>query len=184
MRVFIAIELPESVRSRIAALVGRLRESGARVSWVRPENMHLTLRFLGEADPEPVERLEHILSDAYKATPAFALQVQGTGAFPNTRKPSVIWVGVGPLEGPLMQVQDAAEAAARAIGLPPEKKAFHAHITLARIRNARAARPLMERFEEERDFDAGEFSVASVSLFSSQLTPKGPIYARLEEYVF
>ena len=184
MRTFVAIELPESVKEALHALSGRLRESGGRVSWVKPENMHLTLRFLGEVDDEHVERLSAILADAYRGSAAFPLAVRGTGAFPNPRRPDVIWVGAEPLEGALAEVQAAAESAARAIGLPPDDKIFRAHLTLARIRDRRAAKPLMECLEMERDFAGGEFTVGSVSLFSSELTPHGPIYRRLREFAF
>ena len=184
MRAFIAIELSDAVRQALSSLVLRLRESRARVSWVRVENIHLTLRFLGEVDEPHIERLAGILRDAYKGIVPFTLSVRGTGAFPNLRKPSVIWVGAGPVEGPLGEVQLAAESAARAIGLPPEEKAFHPHLTLARIRDARGAGPLVARLEEERDFEGGEIPVNRVSLFSSELAPGGPVYTRVMEFGF
>ena len=184
MRTFVAIEMPQQVLDALRGLSDRLRASGSRVSWVKPENMHLTLRFLGDVDEEHIDRLAAILCEAYKGMIPFAASVRGTGAFPNMRRPSVIWVGVEPFEGGLATVQTAAESAARAIGLPPEDKTFHPHLTLARIKDAREARPLMDLFACERDFHAGDFTVAGVSLFCSQLTPHGPIYRRLREFDF
>ena len=195
LRTFIAIELPEPVKEALHGLNGRLRDSGARATWVKPENMHLTLRFLGEVEAERVEKLAAILTDACQGKPPFTLAVRGIGAFPNPRKPEVIWAGAEPLEGPLAEVRIAAENAARAIGLPPDDKAFRAHLTLARLRDRRAAKALevggwtvgsrlREYLERERDFAAGEFTVRSVSLFSSELTPHGPVYRRLEEFPF
>ena len=184
MRTFIAIELPETVIASLGALGNRLRGAGVRVSWVKPESMHLTLRFLGEIDAEHVDRLRAILCDAYKGIVPFMLSVRGAGAFPNMQRPSVIWVGVEPLDGGLATVQMAAESAARAIGSPPEDKPFHSHLTLARIKDSRSAGPLMACFEQERDFKAGDFTVRSVSLFSSQLTRHGPIYRCEQEFPF
>jgi 2'-5' RNA ligase len=184
VRTFIAIELPEEVRSAIGALSTRLRAADARATWVRPENVHLTLRFLGDLDGERIGTISGILAGAYKGMTPFTLCVRGTGVFPNPRRPSVVWAGVETLEGGLAQAQLAAESAARAIGLPPEEKRFHPHLTLARIRDGRAAGPLIEALEREQGFDGGEFTVRSVSLFSSRLTPHGSIYSRVQEFVF
>lgn len=184
VRTFIAIEVPDAAKESLAALSGRLRMPGVRASWVKPKNMHLTLRFLGEIDPDRIETLATGLDHAYQGRTPFDLYIRGAGAFPKPRKPSVIWAGIEPLEGALAEVQAIAERAARDIGLPPDNKAFRAHLTLARIRDARTAQPLMVRLEQERDFDGGEFSVQGVSLFSSQLTPQGSIYQRLREFCF
>lgn len=184
VRSFIAIEIPQAAKELLAALSGRLRVPEVRATWVKPENMHLTLRFLGHIEPGRLETLAAELKIAYQGREPFELHIRETGAFPNTRKPSVIWAGLEPLEGPLAEVQAIAGRAACDIGLPPDKKTFRAHLTLARIRNARTAQPLMARLEQERDFDGGGFSVCAVSLFASKLTPQGPVYQRLEECSF
>ena len=206
MRSFVAVELPEPILEAVGQLSGRLRASGARVTWIKPENMHLTLRFLGEIDEDNINRLKAILSDAYRGMSPFTLSVRGVGAFPNMRRPSVVWVGAveareaGEARSQVQLGNEralgddraeaietaylAAESAARAIGLPPEEKAFHPHLTLARIKDAREAPPLVACLERERDFCAGDFTVHSVSLFSSRLTPHGPIYQRIEEFTF
>jgi len=137
MRSFVAIELPGRVRESLAALRERLRKSGAAASWVREENMHLTLRFLGDVAEPDLERLSETLGEALRPFSPLTLRIQNLGAFPNPRRPNVIWAGVETLSGTLLEVQAAVEAAARAIGLPPDDKPFHPHITLARIRDAR-----------------------------------------------
>jgi len=186
MRAFIAIEVPEAIRIALDAMNGRLRERldarDLRVSWVRPENMHLTLRFLGDVTDGQIAGISTHMDEACRAEAPFPLEIAGTGAFPNPRRPSVIWVGAGPLEGPLGRIQEACEAAAQAAGLAPEEKAFHPHLTLARIKEWRGSQPLMERLEREKDVRAGEFTVRDVTLFSSALTSRGPIYRRLKEF--
>jgi len=184
MRTFIAIELPEPILAAIAMLSDRLRASHARVTWVKPENMHLTLRFLGEIDDENIRRLNTILSDAYRCMIPFTLSVRGAGAFPNMRRPNVIWVGVESPGQSIEMAHLAAESAARAIGLPPEERAFHPHLTLVRIKDPREAPPIIDCLDRENDFNAGDFTVKSVSLFSSRLTPHGPVYQRLQEFIF
>lgn len=184
MRTFIAIELPDAVRDALADLSSRLRKSGLRASWVRPDRMHLTLRFLGEVDIGQADRLRALLAHAYQPFEPFSLHVGRVGAFPNPRKPAILWAGVDPLEGSLSQVQAMAEESARSIGIPPETKPFHPHLTLARVKDRRNAPKLLPYIEREQDFDGGSFSVRSVALFSSRLTPKGPIYQRLQEFPF
>lgn len=182
MRTFIAIELPPAIGSALAALIERLRRSGVRAAWVRPENIHLTLRFLGEIDEASANRLGERLALSYQDVKPFHLFVRGAGVFPNLRRPAVLWAGVEPLEGGLRQVQSIAESGAAFIGLAAEARLFNPHLTIARIRDPREAGSLDEYIASERGFDGGAFHVAGVSLFSSQLTPKGPVYRRLREF--
>lgn len=184
MRTFIAIELPDAVKDALRSLIDRLGRSRAHASWTKPERMHLTLRFLGDVPDEDIRRLAGFLTSRYAGGDTFELRVQGVGAFPNARKPSVVWAGVTPLEGALARVQAIAEDGARSIGLKPEKRPFRPHLTLARVRDVRQAGDLPKRLGAERDFEAGSFSVSSVSLFSSELTRSGPIYERIEEFRF
>ena len=184
MRTFIAIELPEGVQSALEELKGRLRDSGVRASWVKAGNIHLTLRFLGEIDEGQAGRIIDVLEGACGTVHPFVLHVRGAGAFPNSRRPSVLWVGCDPLDGPLACVQEAAEAAARAVGLAPEGKAFRPHLTVGRVKDWRSAGPVWEGLEREREFDAGEFEASSVALFKSRLMPGGAVYERLKEIRF
>ena len=184
MRAFIAIELPEFVHDALHDLQVRLRESGVRASWVKQGNIHLTLRFLGEIDDRQVALIIDRLERGYAGVEAFRLRAEGAGAFPNARKPSVLWAGCGPLEGPLAAVQEKAERAARAAQLKPETRKFRPHLTIARVRDWRRAGAVAEALERAKNFDAGEFSAGGVALFSSKLTPTGAIYERLREFRF
>jgi len=182
VRTFIAIELPKAVKEALGALSNRLRRSGAKATWVQPENVHLTLRFLGDVSESVVNKLGERLAVAYQDLEPFTLSMARTGAFPNLRRPRVIWVGVGPLEGGLAEAQAIAEEAAVWVGLAPEKRRFQPHLTVARIRDARELGGLPMCLAQEADFAGGEFVVENVSLFSSRLTPNGPVYRRLKEF--
>jgi len=182
MRAFVAIELPGAIKDAIESLIRRLRGVGARASWVRRENMHLTLRFFGGITEDQSIRLGEILAENGREIRPFPVHVRGIGAFPNARKPAVIWVGAEAPDDCLLHMNAAAENAARAIGLSPDDKPFHPHITMARIRDTRTARPLMEAIESEAAFDAGAFEASGMTLFSSELTPKGPVYQVVREF--
>ena len=184
MRCFLAIELPESLRTSLAGLAARLRRCPVRASWVRTDHLHLTLRFLGDIDDDARFAVAEFLRGHLAGSSPFQLHVQGAGAFPNVRRPSVIWAGAGPVTGPLETVQARCEGACRHAGLAPEPKPFHPHITLARIKDRQAPAELAQAIERERAFTAGEFVVRGMSLFRSELTPRGPAYTRLEEFPF
>lgn len=182
MRAFVAIELPRETRVALGALQNRLRAEPARASWVAPDNIHLTLRFLGEITSEAEEGIAAELRARYAAMAPLTLAPRGLGYFPNARRPSVLWVGVDVLAGNLEQVQEAAETAARHAGLPPESKPFRAHLTLARFRDPREAAQLRGAVEAAQAFAADAFEAAHVSLFRSELLPRGAKYTRLHEF--
>ncbi len=184
MRCFLAIELPSEVIRHLSQLSANLRHCAVKASWVRPEHMHLTLRFLGDITDDQAEGITKFLHQSLEGARPFPLLTQAVGAFPNVRRPSVMWAGVGPLTGPLETVQAHCEHAAQHAGLAPDPKPFHPHITLARIKDHRPPVDLTQAIERERTFTAGEFTVRGVSLFSSELTPRGPNHARLEEFLF
>ena len=182
MRSFLAIEIPEKLRVEIGALRDRLRGCGAKASWVKDANFHLTLRFLGEADPETLARLSTRVETLCRAHGPIGLRVGGAGVFPNLRRPAVVWVGAQTCKGDLPGLQRAIEEAAQCAGLEAEGKAFHPHITLGRIRGQGRLGTLAEQLEEAKAFEAGEFTAAAVSLFSSELRPGGAVHSRLREF--
>ncbi|MBX7256784.1 MAG: RNA 2',3'-cyclic phosphodiesterase [Candidatus Hydrogenedentes bacterium] len=198
MRAFVAIEIPEEIRMRLLDVQQNLRESRLRASWVKPGAMHLTLRFLGEIGEADAETyLEHV-APAFAEVSAFDLTVRGVGAFPNARRPTVVWAGVTPADGALEAAFRIAEAGAVAIGQKPENRRFHPHVTLARIKDDRdkasgrgakdAGDPAIERLaalmRREQSTLFGAFTAKSVSLFSSDLRPQGPVYTCIKEFSF
>ena len=181
MRVFVAIDAPEGVKRELLALQERLRKTGVRPVWVKPDNMHLTLRFLGDISQEQADSYIAMLEEGYRELLPFKLHVGGVGVFPSERRPSVVWSGVLPEDGPVAYAHTVAESAARAIGLLPEDKVFRPHLTVARIKDFRDTTPLVEYLHYERQFDGGDLPVRSIRVYSSTLTPKGPIYRCLRE---
>ncbi len=182
LRAFLAIELSDEVRASLAALIDRFRKVPSKVSWVPSENLHLTLRFLGDIDRSALEYLADGLAEQLQQVESFRVTVQGVGAFPTARRPGVVWAAVARPPRPLMEAQALVEKAARAAGLDAEGRDFVPHITLGRVRNRRASPGVIEALDREKDFEAGEFAVRSVSLFSSELTPHAAIHRKLKDF--
>lgn len=174
IRLFVGIELPETVRERLAGMSGGV--PGAR--WVAPENMHLTLRFIGEIEYGLAEDLDAAL--AKLQSPSFDLTLDGIGYFGKPSAARALWAGVRKCEA-LMRLQAKVEIAAQRLGLPAEERKFAPHITLARLRGVPAAR--LQRFVEANGhFLAGPIPVDSFVLFSSALGSGGSVYTAEAAY--
>lgn len=168
-RLFISIELPQSVTETLAKLDPRIR--GAR--WLDPRQMHLTLAFLGNVAAETQETLsEKLRAISWKP---FFLPLIGLGTFPTKGWPKIIWIGLGTGHPHLFQLYKRVQEAVLAAGLEPDLRAFHPHITLARCRDVspQTIRPFLKA---HADFDAGMIHVESFCLNSSELTLAGSVY--------
>jgi len=170
-RLFVAIDLPESTRQLLADLDPRVRG----VRWTEPAQMHLTLSFLGDVPDEPDSALREKLGVIEFG--AFFLSIVGVGAFSAKGAPKIIWIGVGKAHPHLFQIHKRVQEAALAAGLDPELRPWHPHITLARCRDV-SAQSLRKFLQSNAEFDAGLIHVADFHLYSSKLTPAGPIHTR------
>ncbi|HEX2500723.1 MAG TPA: RNA 2',3'-cyclic phosphodiesterase [Methylomirabilota bacterium] len=179
VRAFVAVLLPEDVRGRLADAVGGLRGRAREVAWVRPDNLHLTLRFLGEVDPMTLERVRDAMVAAAPAAAPFTATVGGLGGFPPGRPPRVVWAGVTDGGEGLRTLHAALESALMARGIPGEGRAFHPHVTLGRARSPRGASGLADALGEGPRF--GEVRVAALHLMRSELGPRGSRYSVLAE---
>jgi RNA 2',3'-cyclic 3'-phosphodiesterase len=170
-RLFVAIELPTSVTQLLLALDPKLRG----VRWLAPEQMHLTLSFLGNVDMTAEEKLRKNLS-AIKWS-AFFLPITGLGTFPPRGRLKIVWIGVGAGHPHLFQLHKRVQDAALASGLEPDLRSWHPHITLARCRDVsvESLRPFLKKHAE---FDAGMIHVESFCLNSSVPGPVGSVYTR------
>lgn len=167
-RLFVAISLPVQLLAVIDALNPRL----PGVRWTKPGNLHLTLGFLGNVAEDALCRLEQELSRV--SAPAFDLEMRGVGTF-GGRRPEVLWAGVGQGREALMLLHSQAGEAICAAGLAGESKAYHPHVTLARLRDVKAS--VIEPFLQRHADDVfGTFSVTSVELYSSVLRPEGAVH--------
>ncbi|KYH31077.1 RNA 2',3'-cyclic phosphodiesterase [Neomoorella mulderi] len=173
MRLFVAINFSPALQSALAGLLGELRQLPVTVKWVPPENIHLTLKFLGEVAPARVEEIGAALRRAVVGVNPWHLEVKGTGVFPNWRNPRVVWVGVES-EKPLYVLQQQVTREYLELGFPADS--FTPHLTLGRLRPGTASRPLQDRLQSLAGVSWGRERVTAVSLMESSLTPRGAIY--------
>lgn len=181
MRSFLAVEIPSDIRNRLREIQIDLRTSGADVKWVRPESIHLTLKFLGEIESEKVEDILRKVEDAVRGQRRFSLQVRGMGCFPRLSHPRVVWVGLVGDDGRLTALQQAVEDEMASLGFPRERRPFRPHLTLGRVRSAKGKIQLVSRIEKHSDIELGALPVESIVQFKSELHPKGAIYTSLGE---
>ncbi len=180
IRAFLAIDLPDEVRARIRMEVAGLRQRLDGWRWTRVEGIHLTLRFLGDVEPEALERARPTWAGAVGRVPSFACRVAGLGTFPPRGRARVLWAGVGEVrpDGALATLASEVDDATRRSGFPVEARPFLPHLTLARARReARPGRPYGDPV-----FDAGIVRAREVTLFRSTLTPRGARYTPLDRF--
>ena len=170
-RLFVAIDLPESTRQLLADLDPRVRG----VRWTDPAQMHLTLSFLGDVLDESDSALREKLGVIEFG--AFFLPIVGIGTFPAKGAPKIIWIGVGKAHPHLFQIHKRVQEAALAAGLDPELRPWHPHVTLARCHDV-SAQSLRKFLQSNAEFDAGLIHVEDFHLYSSKLTPAGPLHTR------
>ena len=176
IRLFVALALPEPLQLQLASLDGGV--PGAR--WVKPENRHLTLRFIGEVDRSVADDLDTALGGV--EAPSFELTLSGVGHFGKPDAARILWAGVEPT-GALDRLQAKVEAATARAGLPAEHRRFSPHVTLARLRHAPGNR--VEQFVADHDgFRAPPITIDRFTLFSSFLSASGAIYTPEAEYPF
>ena len=182
MRCFVAIALPPPVRKLLVHVQDILRRSDADVKWVEAENLHLSLKFLGDVDDEPLARVKGLLSVEALRWPRIRLTYAGIGTFPEHGTPRVVWAGCsGDLER-LAGLAGAVERAAEVVGVPREHRPFVAHLTIGRVRSARNVKHLKAALENQREVPLGTDEVGSFILYQSHLSNKGPVYEEVASF--
>lgn len=180
VRIFIAVEISSRSVPQIEKLIYRFVAAGADVKWVESGLFHITLKFLGDVEQTDIVEVCRAVQKAVQDIPPFEIRVMGAGAFPNTKMPRTIWLGLDQGTEELTTLFQAVEKAMVAIGFAPEIKQFAAHVTLGRIRKPNAAlKDLGELIEQAPRYDAGKSYITQVDVMASELTRKGPIYSVL-----
>ncbi|UCD85024.1 MAG: RNA 2',3'-cyclic phosphodiesterase [Deltaproteobacteria bacterium] len=182
IRSFVAVELSPEIKDGITEIQERLRSSGADVRWVRPEGIHLTLKFLGDIEEEDIDNIAGCLKSAANGLNPFAVEIKEVGAFPNLRNPRTLWVGVTE-NRTLSSLQNEVEKALEGIGFPRENRPFRPHLTLGRVKSPKLKVKLIEALEKERAqeiFSPRQMSVEELTLFQSDLRPGGAVYTKLK----
>ena len=178
IRAFLAIELPEALRSGLAQVQEELKRSRADVRWVAPGNIHLTLKFFGNVPDDEIETLAQAAREAAAETAPLQLQATGAGAFPSPNAPRVVWLGLGGDMVPLTQLFYRLEKGFATLGYPPEGRAFNPHLTLGRVKSPANRDKLARLLAKLPPVDWPPFEVKELILFQSVLVAPGvEIYA-------
>ena len=183
VRAFIAIELSPDILAQVGRLQDRVRQDlpSGLVRWVQPEGIHLTLKFLGDVDQAALPAIEQALRAACAPHAPFGLRVADMGCFPDPRRPRVVWIGVEDESHSLIALQRDVERAIAPLGFPPDRRGFHPHLTLGRVKERRQAAELeaLGAYVARAKVRVGQMAVDSVHLMRSELLPGGAVYSAL-----
>jgi 2'-5' RNA ligase len=184
VRAFLAVDPPEEILREIARAEEKLRRMiHGDIRWVRPEAIHLTLKFFGDIPRAEVETISRAVGPVAASFRSFTLEIGRAGVFPDAKRPRVIWLGLGGETARLAACQKELERSLAQAGYAREEKPFRPHLTLGRVRS-QGLKGLAEVLEKKESYGAGAFSARSLGLYRSELTPGGAVYTRLAEYPF
>ena len=179
IRSFVAIELTQETREKLVIIQEQIKQSQAKVRWVNPNGIHLTLKFLGNIHPAQVDEIAETAAREVENEPPLTLRPSGLGAFPIRRKPRVIWIGMEGEVQRLTEIQSRVENALEPLGFVREKRPFRPHLTIGRVKDHRRLQALIDAMTalELPEFDS--FDVTEIILYKSDLRPTGAIYTKL-----
>lgn len=179
IRAFVAFKLPERVIGHAEALQDKLKAHHLKLRWVKPQNIHLTLKFLGDIPEADITTVGSALEKAVKNQEPLEMTVQGMGVFPSIKRPRVLWIGLGGALESLKQLQTRLEEQLEKIGFKREKRGFKAHLTIARIKGAIPPDRLLRAMEQTADYTPQSFVAQKIVFYKSDLRPQGPVYTPL-----
>lgn len=179
MRCFVAIELPANIREELADLQAQLRDLDRYVRWVRSDQIHLTLKFLGEVPDRQVPEVCAAVAKTAARLPAIPFEIRGAGCFPSHGPGRIVWAGVlGPPEE-LVACHAACEQVLADLGYPPEDRDFRPHLTIGRAREQRGSREIRNLLNGVGNFHCPPFIAKELTVFQSVLGREGPTYTVL-----
>jgi len=183
-RLFLSVSLPDHVKRHLVQLQSDLKKEGIPASWTPETNMHLTVKFLGETRTEIRDQLPRRIDAAASSISPFCLYTGGLGVFPTIKKPRVLWSKVKGETQTLQNLFDLLEAELKAVGFDREKKPFHPHVTIGRVKGQAAPQTMFELIDRFKSCESEEFHVKGIHLFKSDLHKKGAVHTLLHTAEF
>ncbi|NIA06038.1 MAG: RNA 2',3'-cyclic phosphodiesterase [Actinobacteria bacterium] len=184
LRVFLALELDDLIKKQLARLQHRLSAVGADIRWVKSDQIHLTMKFLGELTDKMAVDVCRLCQNVSAEFTSFEFGVHGAGCFSNHGQPRVLWVGITDPSGSVRRLHERLEKTLGPLGLRRELRAFRPHVTLGRARSGKNAQDLRLAVEKNKDFEVGIQQAQEITIFSSQLSPDGPLHTVIGRAVF
>ena len=178
IRAFLAIDLDDDLKPKINKIIREFKKIDTRIKYVELQNLHLTLKFFGDIDTNGLDVLKDAISRVACDFEPFDIKLKGCGAFPNTNRIKVIWVGIDD-DTVLKELHDKLDKEFVKLGFDKDKK-FSTHLTIGRMKSGKNKNQVKSTIEEFEEFEIGEMEVSSISLKKSKLTPAGPIYEDVE----
>ncbi|HID10750.1 MAG TPA: RNA 2',3'-cyclic phosphodiesterase [Candidatus Latescibacteria bacterium] len=182
VRTFVAVDISDEARRSVQDLEDELRRYRADVRWVAPENLHLTLKFLGEIEEERLEEVFFGVEEAVSGVGPFQMVLEGLGGFPGLGRPRVLWVGVSEGAGELRDLAERVEGSLERRGFPREGRPFSPHLTIGRVRQPSGRLGQLTAVMREKDFGPEEVRVEEVKVMKSELMPSGAVYTTLRSF--
>lgn len=177
VRTFIAIDLPDEIRHKADDLIADLQSAPAKVKWVESENLHITLKFLGDVDLREVHRVCNAVTAAVAELEPFTVELTGVGAFPDVKRPRTVWVGVTEGIEDIRKLHQSVETKLAELKFRKERRQYHPHLTVGRVRRGSGGlKELAERLVQCGEMPFGTLPVQELLVISSRLEPDGPVY--------
>ena len=181
IRSFLAIEIMQAILENISKIQDELKKELSLVKWLKPEDMHLTLLFLGNISLMDVDKINNVLLAPSLSTKPFYIKLKSIGIFPNSLRPRVLWIGVEDRHKNMESLYDDILRPLEKIGFKGEDRKFHPHLTLGRFKSIKGNKILNSYLEKYKNFEFGEELVDKIVLFKSDLRPDGSVYTKLKE---
>ena len=180
MRAFLAAEIDEELKDKIAEVQEQLKEADAPVKFVEPHNLHFTFKFFGEIDEDKFEEIVSAVETKVQDYSPFEISIKGVGLFPNPRYIRVVWLGVED-SGPFSRLQMALDEDFQKMGFKKERS-YVPHLTMGRVRGAKNKDALLSRIDELKEVEIGRMRIEKLFLKESVLKPEGPVYTTVNEF--
>ena len=185
LRLFIAVDFSDEVAARAAEVARQMRRTlevpGTRITWAKPGNLHMTLKFLGDTDEELVPEVTRAMDEAAARHAPFRVRVRGAGGFPDMRRPRVLWLALEAGAGEMTRLAEDVDDALLAAGFPRDGRQFTPHLTVGRVKVAGRGADFDAAAARVDGRDAGACEIDRVTLYRSVLNPDGPVYTRLHQ---
>lgn len=183
IRLFIALDLPKEVKTYLSQIIEDMKSKGANIKWVTADNIHLTMKFLGNTEPSKVDLIKNALNNTIKITKPIETNLSILGGFPNLNKPRVIWIDIEKNRELIIRTAKDIETSLTDVGFETENKKFTPHLTLGRVKDLQNFE-ILDSYLQNLQLKPFDFIFESLSLIKSTLTQQGPIYKKLHTIQF